>query len=283
MKNQAIIEKLRKLKSELNFKYIQPHELPTIDLGKPASNENQELISKFFDYTIQEGDVEALNFIQKKTREHLINSQDKSLDGFLQVINQTDEKEWFEEKVSNSLQYIIDEINQNNDLEKTFIQAFQDIEDALTWDKDVHNEIFTAFEQIGNILEIPILCLNSLPTNKNIKDIIKQLDELKIDDKFVSWFDDHIQHYPNFYIGMNRILNNSIDQIKAQLKSDPKIDQILFIMENAFDEFWEWEADNFSYGDTVERDSVNYYYKEIMKIIGIQSSRGLLEAKYWSF
>ena len=81
---------------------------------------------------------------------------------------------------------------------------------------------------------------------------------------------------PNFYQEMRRIMIESIKNVILQVKKNNTIDEMLLVFETALDQFEVLETDDYSFGDTVDRENIGDFFTQIRVILEFNYTRGLL-------
>ena len=130
--------------------------------------------------------------------------------------------------------------------------------------------------KLGKILEIDRFKkkLNYFDSTSNDEERIKKLRVLKYTKKIKE-----MPSAPLFYRELRKLMDECVDNVIKQLEKSSRIDKMLEVFEKDLDKFYDIEADDYSFQDTEDRESIGEFYAEIMKILGIRYSRGLLTSK----
>ena len=177
--------------------------------------------------------------------------------------------------ITNLIQVLTDKIDGDN-LEYIYLKGYDELEE-FGWDIEDTDTVLGYWIRLGNILKIdnPEIKLNyidqSIPIDLKIENLIKLKSNKKINFEILS--------APIFYNEMRRLMDESIDNVIRQLKINNKIDEMLKVFDNDVNKFINLKTDDFSFGDTEDRETIGEFYMEIMKILGMKYSRGLLRSK----
>lgn len=167
-------------------------------------------------------------------------------------------------------------IKDGKDLDKVearLLENFGELEDIGWYLKD-SPIILNTWYQLGEIAGLTALDkkLNQFKTTSSIEDKINKLVYLKNN----LTINNEMPSAPNFYREMRRIMAESIENIILQVKKNNTIDEMLLVFETALDRFEVLETDDYSFGDTVDRENIGDFFTQIRVILEFNYTRGLL-------
>jgi|GEM_PF-3236982 len=160
--------------------------------------------------------------------------------------------------------------------EKTYIDIFRRLE-FWGWDVKDTQKVLQKWVELGDILRIENAYkkLDSLNIEPNLDQVIKTLEDLKLNKKINCEIVSAVQFYRKMRVLMDTSINNTI----AQLRKSISINEMLLIFASDVDKFCALETDEMTFGDTEDRETVGEFFNTIMAIIGMPYSRGILRDK----
>lgn len=180
--------------------------------------------------------------------------------------------------LNNAIKFLIareEEGEPQEKLEKIWFNNFLSLEE-FGWDFKDNEEVLSLWINLGEIIKVekPDVKLNFIENADRIEYLIKELEQYKKAKKVFNEMPEH----PIFYSTLKIIMNEIIDEIISILHNSSRIDVILNKFEEGLDRFeaLDYKTTDYTFGDTVDRETVGEYYEKIMEILGIRFSRGLL-------
>lgn len=171
---------------------------------------------------------------------------------------------------------VIKEAGSPAKIETRLLENFGELED-VGWYLNDSALILNAWYQLGEIVGLTKLeaKLNQFrKTNQRGTKVNKLLylkANLKINNEMLS--------APKFYKEMRQLMAETIEQVLIQFKKNSNIDEMLTVFEVALNKFDRLETDDYSFGDTVDRETVGDFLTAIREILEFNSTRGLLRDK----
>jgi hypothetical protein len=180
--------------------------------------------------------------------------------------------------VKECLETLIDELlNDTEDYAEKITMCYFEILEEIGWNLNDTKVILDTWYKLGSIVGIKDIeeKLNTFQSSVPKKIKIEQLENLK-KDKIIN---NEIPSTPLFYDEMRRIVDESIDNVIRQLNQSNKIDEMLYVFDKDMDKFLNISTEDYSFGDSEDRETIGGLYMQIMDIIGMKYSRGLLSYK----
>ena len=161
-------------------------------------------------------------------------------------------------------------------IELSLIDNFGELEEIGWYLKD-SSIILNTWYELGKIAGVENVeaKLNQFKNTSPQKDKLDKLVYLKGNLKI----NNEMPSAPNFYKEMRRLMAEAIEDVIAQLKNNNKIDEMLLVFEVALDKFEILKTDDYSFGDTVDREAVGGFFSDIREILEFNYTRGLLSDK----
>jgi hypothetical protein len=161
-------------------------------------------------------------------------------------------------------------------IEIRLIENFEELEDIGWYLKDSLT-ILKAWYQLGKIAGVANIeeKLNQFKKINLKKDKINKLVYLKANIKI----NNEMSSAPNFYKEMRKLMAESVENVITQLKKNNNIDEMLLVFEIALNKFEILKTDDYSFGDTVDRETIGDFFTEIREILEFNYTRGLLSDK----
>ncbi|UZS00235.1 hypothetical protein [Chondrinema litorale] len=157
--------------------------------------------------------------------------------------------------------------------EKIIIESFRRSE-KWGWDIKDTDAILQKWEELGEIIKMDNVRvkLNTLSDAQSIEEKIDKLQLLKKTKKI----NHEIIEAKEFYSNMRDLMDNTIDDVILQLSKNQLIDEMLKVFVINIRKFGSLETDEMSFGDTEDIETVGDFFSDIMEIIGMKYSRGVL-------
>ena len=171
---------------------------------------------------------------------------------------------------------VIKEAGSRAKIETRLLENFGELED-VGWYLNDSTLILNAWYQLGEIVGLTKLEaeLNQFRKTNQRGTKVNKLLYLKANLKI----NNEMPSAPKFYKEMRQLMAETIEQVLIQFKKNSNIDEMLTVFEVALNKFDRLETDDYSFGDTVDRETVGDFLTAIREILEFNSTRGLLRDK----
>jgi len=178
----------------------------------------------------------------------------------------------------NALKVSISKIQENEKLpkiEKIILNNFWQAEE-LGWAIKDSESVLRYWRRLGSIFEFKDFekKINYFSQELTIKEKIDKLKLLKANKRVCA-----LPTAPTFYKEMEKLMNETIENVIAQLIQSEKIDKMLIVFDNDLERFEHLGTADYDFGDTEDRECIGEFYMDIMSILGFKYSRGVLNSR----